>query len=78
MGLNLVGKALEILGGVFEPPILTPEQKRDGEIAARERQADVRDQLDHSNATSQRAQERQNHQEQQAARDRQRENERER
>jgi len=68
MGLNVVGKALEIFGGVFEPPILTPEQKRDGEIAARERQADVRDQLDHSNAISQRAQERRQEEEREAAR----------
>jgi len=70
MGLNVVGKALEIFGGVFEPPILTPEQKRDGEIAARERQADVRDQLDHSNAISQRAQERRQEEEREAARQR--------
>jgi len=70
MGLNLVGKALEILGGVFEPPVLTPEQKRDGEIAARERQADVRDQLEHSNAIGQRAQERQQEEERKAARQR--------
>jgi hypothetical protein len=73
MGLNLVGKALETVGGVFEPPVLTPEQKRAGEIAARDRQADVRDQLDHSNAVSQRAQERQREEQQEAARQRERE-----
>jgi MobA/VirD2-like, nuclease domain len=58
MGLNLIGKPLEILGNLFEPPVLTPEQKRAGEITARERQADVRDQLEHSNNISERAQER--------------------
>ena len=78
MGFNLVGKALEILGGVFEPPVLTPEQKRAGAIAARERQADVRDQLEHSNAIAQRAQERQREEQEEAARQRQRESERER
>ncbi len=78
MGLNLVGKALEILGGVFEPPVLTPEQKRAGAIAARERQADVREQLEHSNAISESAQERQREEQEEAARQRQREKERER
>ena len=78
MGLNLVGKTLEILGGVFEPPVLTPEQKRAGAIAARERQADVRDQLEHSNAIAKSAQERQREEQEEAARQRQRENERER
>lgn len=79
MGLNLAGGALKILENVFEgvfAPKLTPEQIRDGEIAARERQADVRDEIDHSNAIAQRAQERQRREQEQAARDRERENER--
>jgi hypothetical protein len=50
-----LGDAIE---GLFAPK-LTPEQICDGEIAARERQADVRDQLDRSNAIAERAQERQ-------------------
>jgi hypothetical protein len=73
MGLNIIGKPLELLGNVFEglfAPVLTPEQKRDGEIAARERQADVRD---HSNAIAKRAQERQREEQVEAARQRERE-----
>jgi hypothetical protein len=76
MGLNIIGKPLELLGNVFEgpfAPVLTPEQKRDGEVAARERQADVRDQLDHSNAIAKRAQERQREEQVEAARQRERE-----
>jgi hypothetical protein len=73
MGLNVIGKPLQILENVFEgifAPKLTPEQIRDGEIAARERQADVRDQLEDSNAVARRAQERQQEEQQEAARQR--------
>jgi hypothetical protein len=76
MGFNIIGKPLELLGNVFEglfAPQLTPEQIRDGEIAARERQADVRDQLEHSNAIAKRAQERQREEQEEAARQRERE-----
>lgn len=76
MGLNLIGKPLEILGNLFEPPVLTPEQKRAGEIATRERQADAREQIDLSNVAGQRAQERQRQEESEAARQRERERER--
>jgi hypothetical protein len=73
MGLNVIGKPLQILENVFEgifAPKLTPEQIRDGEIAARERQADVRDEIDHSNAIARRVRERQQEEEQEAARQR--------
>ena len=73
MGVNVIAKPLQILENLFEglfAPKLTPEQIRDGEIAARERQADGRDQLDQSNAIAQRAQERQQEEQQEAARQR--------
>jgi hypothetical protein len=73
MGLNLIGKPLEILGNLFEPPVLTPAQRKAGEIAARERQADGRDQIELSNAIAERAQERQRHEQEEAARQRERE-----
>jgi hypothetical protein len=76
MGLNLIGKPLEILGNLFEPPILTPAQKRAGEIAARERQADVRDQIEHSNTVAERAQEQRQLDEDRGAEQRARERER--
>ena len=62
MGLNVIGKPLELLGNLFEGLFaakLTPEQIREGEIAARERQADARDTTEVSNITTQRVQERQ-------------------
>jgi hypothetical protein len=70
MGLSIIGKPLEILGNLFEPPVLTPEQKRAGEIAAQERKADAREQIDLSNSIGQRAQERQQEEERDAARQR--------
>lgn len=62
MGLNVIGKPLELLGNLVEGLFaakLTPEQIREGEIAARERQVDAREQMEVSNITTQRAQERQ-------------------
>jgi hypothetical protein len=79
MGLNIIAKPAELLGNAIEglfAPKLTPEQIRDGEIAARERQADVRDELEHSNTIARRAQERQQEEQQEAARQRERENDR--
>jgi len=81
MALNVIGKPLELLGNVFEgifAPKLTPEQIRDGEIAARERQADARDQIDFSKYTADRAQERQQEEQREAARQRERERDRDR
>jgi hypothetical protein len=79
MALNVIGKPLELLGNVFEgifAPKLTPEQIREGEIAAQERQAEGRDQIDFSNYTDQRAQERQQEEQREAARQRERERDR--
>ncbi len=74
--LEVTGKTLGILESLFEGIFaakLTPEQIREGEIAAKERQADVRDQLDNSNSIAQRAQERQQEEQREAARQRERE-----
>jgi Relaxase/Mobilisation nuclease domain len=76
---NFGGKVLATLENLFEglfAPKLTPQQIRQGEIAAGERQADAREQIDFSKWTADRAQEQRNHQELQAARDRERENDR--
>jgi Relaxase/Mobilisation nuclease domain len=78
MGLNIIGKPLEILGNLFEPPVLTPAQRLEGEITAKDRKADAREQIEHSNAVAAQAQERQRRELEQAARDRQRERELER
>jgi relaxase-like protein len=79
--MNILGRPLELIGNAFESlfaPKLTPEQIREGKIAAQERKADARDQIELSNAIGQRAQERQQDKEREAARERQREADRER
>ncbi len=71
--LNVIAKPAELLSNAIEglfAPILTPEQKREGEIAARERQAEGRDQIEVSNSIAERAQERQQEEQREAARQR--------
>ena len=58
--LRAVGKALDIVGNVFEAffaPKLTPEQIRQGEIAAQKREAEAEHSIDFSKYTALRAQE---------------------
>jgi hypothetical protein len=74
------GKALEIASNALESllaPKLTPQQKHEGEISRLERQANADATVDFSRYAADRAQQRQNDQAQQAARDRQGELERE-
>jgi hypothetical protein len=79
MALNVIAKPAELLSNAIEglfAPILTPEQIRDGKIAAQERKADAREQIDLSNIAAQHAQERQQEEQREAARQRERERER--
>ena len=76
--INIIAKPAELLSNAIEglfAPKLTPEQIREGEIAARERKAEGRDQIETSNFTAQRAQERQQEELREAARQRERERE---
>ncbi len=60
--LNILSKPLELLGNVFEglfAPKLTPEQIREGEIAARERQDQAEDKIDLSRYVADRERDRQ-------------------
>jgi hypothetical protein len=59
-------------------PVLTPEQKHDAAFAKDRRDAQAEDTILFSRYDAGLAREQQNHQEQQAARDRQREHERQR
>lgn len=79
--LGAAGKGLEIVANALESllaPKLTPQQKHEAEVSRLGRQSDADATIDFSRYTADRAQQRQNHQEQQAARDRQRELGRER
>jgi hypothetical protein len=79
--LGGLGKTAEVLTDAFESllsPKLSPEQIHQGEKATRERELEAERSIDFSRYTGDRAQQRQTEQEQQAARDRQREIERER
>ncbi len=81
LAIGTIGKGLDVVGSVLESvlaPKLTPEQKRQGELTRQERAADAEQSIDFSRFTTDRAQEQRNHQEEQAARDRQREIERDR
>jgi len=62
LALNVISKPLELLGNVFEglfAPKLTPEQIREGEIAARERQDQAEDKIDLSRYVADRERDRQ-------------------
>jgi hypothetical protein len=79
--LGGLGKGFHALSNAFDSlisPKLSPEQIYQGEKAKITREAEAEYSIDFSRYTSDRAQEHQNNQEQQAARDRQREIERER
>jgi hypothetical protein len=75
LAFGTVGKGLDIAASLFEgllAPKLTPAQKREGELTRQERKGDEEQAIDFSSFTADRAQEqRDHHQEQQAARDRQ-------
>jgi hypothetical protein len=79
--LDGFGKGFHAVSSAFESlisPKLSPEQVYEGEKSKVAREAEAESSIDFSRYTVDRAQERQNHQEQQAARDRQREIERDR
>jgi hypothetical protein len=79
--LGGLGKGFHALSNAFDSlisPKLSPEQIYEGEKAKITREAEAEHSIDFSRYTADRAHERQNHQEQQAARDRQREIERDR
>ena len=81
LAFGAVGKSLDIVSNIFESilaPKLTPEQIRQGEIATDKRNAEAENSAEFANHMAQLAQERQNRQSEQAARDRQREIERDR
>jgi hypothetical protein len=64
------GKIAEVIGTALESliaPVLTPEQRRQGEIASRERQADAAEQADFSRYTSDLAFQAQQHEEEREA-----------
>ncbi len=81
LAFGAVGKSFDIVSNIFEgifAPQLTPEQIRHGEIATDKRNAEAENKAEFASHMAQLAQERQNREAEQAARDRQRENERER
>jgi hypothetical protein len=75
---SLGEKFFDTLFALLDPPTTPLQRHQAAEKARDEREAQAEHQIDFSRWTADRAQERQNHQEQQAARDRQRESERER
>jgi hypothetical protein len=81
LAVGAIGKTLDIVGGIFESifaPQLTRQQIREGERAAAQREAEAERAADFASHMAQLAQERQNRDTEQAARDRQRESERQR
>lgn len=74
--VRTIGKTLDTVGAALESflaPQLTPEQKREGEITARERRAEAEDKTDLNRYLAERAQERQRlEQEREAGRQRER------
>jgi hypothetical protein len=81
LAFGAIGKSFDIVTSIFDgilAPKLTTEQIREGERAIEKRSAEADDSADLANHTAQLAQERQQRQAEQAARDRQREFERDR
>ncbi len=78
-GFRVVGKMLDVVASALESfsPVLTPEQKRDGQNAVNKREAAAEHRIDVSSHTAEMAQQRrEDEQEREAARQRERQRER--